>query len=103
MLVGSSPGATTFPASMSLASFAFSDARPGVSTPAPAAWEIGSPPRPRRITAHPTAIAAPAGRQLGEQPAVLELRIVEVIPVPELQHQQVVGPLRVVHARVDGS
>jgi hypothetical protein len=44
---------------MSRASFAFSAARPGVSTPAPAAWEIGSPPRPRRIQAQPTAIAAP--------------------------------------------
>ncbi|HEV7174102.1 MAG TPA: hypothetical protein VGN29_01345 [Solirubrobacteraceae bacterium] len=30
-----------------------------MSTPEPAAWEIGPPPRPRRIIAHPTAIAAP--------------------------------------------
>ena len=60
----SSPGATTFPASMSWASFAFSAARPGVSTPDPAAWEIGSPPRPRRITrTRPRSPRRSAGRR----------------------------------------
>jgi len=33
---------------------------PGLSTPDPAAREIGSPPRPRRMNAKPTAIMAPA-------------------------------------------
>ena len=35
-------------------------------------------------------------QQLREQPAVLERRIVEVLAVPELEHQQVMGTLRVV-------
>jgi hypothetical protein len=48
------PRGTTVPASISWASFAFSAARPGVSTPELAASEIGSPLRSRRIHAHPT-------------------------------------------------
>jgi len=36
-------------------------------------------------------------QQLGEQAPVLELRVIEVLPIPELQHQHVVGPLRVVN------
>jgi hypothetical protein len=59
LLVGPSPGGATFPSSMSRASLAFSARSPAVSTPDPAAREIGSPPRPRRMIAHPTAIAAP--------------------------------------------
>ena len=51
--------AAIFPSSISRESLVFSSVRPGVSTPDPAAWEIGSPPRPRRMIAHPTAIAAP--------------------------------------------
>ena len=34
--------------------------------------------------------------QFGEQPAVLERGIVEVLAIPELEHQQMMGPLRVV-------
>lgn len=34
-------------------------------------------------------------QQLREQPAVLELRIVEIIAITELEHQQMLGPLRV--------
>jgi hypothetical protein len=41
-------------------------------------------------------------QQLREQPTVLEPRIVEVLAVPELEHQQVVGTLRVVDRDVWG-
>ena len=41
-------------------------------------------------------------QQLREQPAVLERRIVEVLAVPELEHQQVMGTLRVVDYDVWG-
>jgi hypothetical protein len=41
-------------------------------------------------------------QQLREQPAILEPRIVEVIAVTKLQHQQVVRPLRVVHGESRG-
>ena len=72
--VGSSPGATTFPASISLASFAFSAARPGVSTPdsgcvgdrvaATAAEDQRTPDRDRRAyqradDVHPVAVQSP--------------------------------------------
>jgi len=50
--VGVRPGAAILPASISSASIVAASRRPGVSTPDPAAWEIGSPPRPRRIQAH---------------------------------------------------
>ncbi|MGZ4287460.1 MAG: hypothetical protein ACXVHB_24745 [Solirubrobacteraceae bacterium] len=38
-------------------------------------------------------------QQLGEQPPVLELRIVEVIARTELERQQVLGPIRIVDFR----
>ena len=56
---GPSPGGTILPSSISRASSALRARSPWVSTPEPAACEIGSPPRPRRMMAHPTAIAAP--------------------------------------------
>jgi hypothetical protein len=58
--VGSSPGGTTFPASICWGSLAFCARSPGAGTPGPAAWEIGAPPRPRRMTEQPTATAAPS-------------------------------------------
>jgi hypothetical protein len=59
VLVDSYPGGAIFPSSISRESSVFSAKRPGVNTPDPAARAIGLPPRPRRMIAQPTAIAAP--------------------------------------------
>ena len=53
------PGGSTFPSSTPFERSAAGCACPAVSTPDPAAREVESPPRPRRMMAHPIAIAAP--------------------------------------------